>query len=116
MTAPLTDRDMLVRTMSMFENAGDCCSFFACPGRNARPVPMASCSEATAAYELRNYLQRHGGWCPEHGQNLDECHPPAERPDALGYARVHRYRVCTCAPVVRNSRGKRTDEPSHSGS
>jgi hypothetical protein len=100
MTARLTDRDMLVRTMFMLERAR-CCDFFACPGSEHKPVPMASCAQAAMVWDLRNYMQRHGGWCPEHGQKLDECHPVDKRPAALGYYPVHDSRLCYCAPVIR---------------
>jgi hypothetical protein len=94
MSARLTDRDMLARTMRMID--GDyCCDFFACPGPRARPVQMASCAKATAAYELRNYLERHGGWCPVHGQDLTECGGNAPR---------------GCNPVRRTARNKKITE------
>jgi hypothetical protein len=102
MTKRLTDRDMLVRTMQLTD--GPCCGFFACPGPDHRPVSMASCAQATAAYELRAYLQRHGGYCPEHGQDLDQCHPESERPAALGYHPSHGSQLCYCAPVDRTKR------------
>jgi hypothetical protein len=105
MASALTDRDILTRTMRLLD--GYCCDFFACPGSGCKPVPMASCARATAAYELRNYLQRHGGWCPEHGQDLAGCHPPAERPNELGYSPAHRHGVCYCAPVRRNARNRK---------
>lgn len=102
----LTDRDMLERTLLLIDT-GVCCGFFACPGPGARPVPMASCAQASAAYELRRYLERHGGWCPEHGIRLDMCHPAAERPDPDGVAPVHTSHpgLCYCNPVIRNRRG-----------
>jgi hypothetical protein len=106
MTA-LTDRAILIRTMHLVDNS-NCCDFFACPGPNAKPEPMASCGSATAAYELRNYLERHGGWCPEHEQNLAKCHTGTD----------HSYRpcpdgnvVCYCNPVLRNSRNRKLDLP-----
>jgi hypothetical protein len=46
-------------------------------------------------------MQRHGGWCPEHGQKLDKCHPPDQRPAALGYNPVHQGGLCYCDPVTR---------------
>lgn len=101
MTARLTDRDMLTRTLHMIDN-GPCCDFFACPGPNARPVPMASCSKASAAYELRQYMRRNGGWCPEHGQELSQCHKTG--PNDIGWSPDHDRRsggICYCAPVNR---------------
>jgi hypothetical protein len=111
MTAPLTDRDMLTRTLFLLEG-GPCCGAFEsmhtwvrsmCPGPRHRPVPMLSCSQATAAWELRRYLERHGGWCPEHGTDLGRCHPAAERPDPDSIAPTHpsHPRLCYCAPVTR---------------
>jgi hypothetical protein len=100
MTKRISDRDMLARTMDLLE--GRCCDFFACPGPDARPVAMASCARATAAYELREYLRRHGGWCREHGQHLELCHssPTTE----YGYNPEHDSRsggICHCRPVTR---------------
>lgn len=105
MTAPLTDRDMLARTLALLEYA-PCCGFFACPGGEHKPVPMASCAQASAVWDLRQYMQRHGGWCPEHEQNLAACHPPEQRPAALGYHPTHRGGLCYCAPVVRDRQGR----------
>jgi hypothetical protein len=91
---------MLARTLFLLETA-PCCDFFACPGNEKRPVPMATCSQASAVWDLRRYMQRHGGWCPEHGQKLDKCHPPDQRPAALGYNPVHQGGLCYCDPVTR---------------
>jgi hypothetical protein len=63
-------------------------------------VPMASCAQATAAWELRQYLRRNGGWCPEHEQALDQCHPPDQRPSEMGYSPAH-HGLCHCSPVTR---------------
>lgn len=115
MTAPLTDRDMLARTLMMIDS-GNCCDAFEsmgvymktmCPGPRRRPVHMMSCAQATAAWELRRYLERRGGWCPEHGVDLHRCHPAAERPDPGSVVPTHpsHPRLCYCAPVVRNQRG-----------
>jgi hypothetical protein len=109
MSSPITDRDMLIRTLARIETA-PCCDFFACPGNQHRPVPMASCTQATTVWDLRRYLERHGGWCPEHEQDLARCHPPAERPAALGYNPSHGYGLCYCAPVVRDARGSKQDQ------
>jgi hypothetical protein len=98
---------MLVRLMGLLEYS-NCCDFFDCPGSNHRPVPMASCAQASAAWDLRNYLRRHGGWCPEHEQDLDQCHPPEQRPAALGYNPVHGSQLCHCAPVNRTRSGDRS--------
>jgi hypothetical protein len=100
MTARLTDRDILARTLSLLEHAR-CCDFFACPGPDRRPVPMASCSTSSAVWDMREHLRRNGGWCPEHEQALDQCHPPEQRPAALGYNPVHGGSLCYCAPVNR---------------
>jgi len=116
-TAAITDRDMLARTLFLIDSS-NCCDAFesmgvymktGCPGPRARPVPMLSCAQATAAWELRRYLERHGGWCPEHGTNLARCHPRAERPDPDSIAPTHPSHpmLCYCAPVVRDKRGKR---------
>lgn len=99
MTARLTDRNMLARTLNLLESA-PCCDFFACPGNEKRPVPMATCAQASAVWDLRRYMQRHGGWCPEHGQKLTECHPPGKRPAALGYSPSHSSQLCYCDPVT----------------
>jgi hypothetical protein len=99
MTRPLTDRDMLARTLHALEGA-PCCGFFACPGDQHRPVPMASCAQASMVWELRQYMRRRGGWCPEHGQDLAACHPPEQRPTEMGYSPAHNG-LCHCAPVDR---------------
>jgi hypothetical protein len=56
MTRPLTDVDMLRRALAAMERQQ--CEFFACPGPEARPVPMASCHAHYEAYLLRRYLKR----------------------------------------------------------
>jgi hypothetical protein len=99
MTKRITDRDMLLRLMGVLEHS-NCCDFFACPGPDHKPVPMASCAQATAAWELRQYLRRNGGWCPEHEQALDQCHPPDQRPSEMGYSPAH-HGLCHCSPVTR---------------
>jgi hypothetical protein len=90
---------MLVRLMHVLENS-NCCGFFACPGPEKRPVPMASCAQASAAWDLRNFLRRNGGWCPEHEQALDQCHPEDQRPSEMGISPAHRG-LCYCKPVNR---------------
>jgi hypothetical protein len=70
---------------------------------------MASCAQATAAYELREYLRRNGGWCPEHAQELDKCH--GGEIDDNGYNPQHFERgnymhLCKCRPVIRKRKGK----------
>lgn len=101
MAKRLTDRDMLIRTLFAIGNS-NCCDFFACPGPDARPVPMASCAQATAAYELRDYLRRNGGWCPEHGQELSKCHGwnGNNARHEIGRDGV----TCHCAPCIRKPR------------
>lgn len=107
MTAALTDRDMLARTMFALEG-GNCCDFFACPGDQHRPVAMATCGRSAMVWEIRRYLERHGGWCREHGQELDKCHPADERPDPESCAPTNRSHsgLCHCRPVIRDKRGR----------
>jgi hypothetical protein len=107
MSKPITDRDMLARTLFALEGSR-CCDFFACPGNRHRPVPMASCATASTVWDLRRYIERHGGWCPEHGTELARCHPAAERPDPDSIAPTHKSHsmLCHCRPVVRDKRGK----------
>lgn len=115
MAKPLTDRDILVRTMFTLEHSVCCGAFESmgtwvrsfCPGPDHRPVPMASCAQATAAWELRQYLRSHGGWCPEHGQRLDQCHPVEERPDPkaeIHWRQCAPHHICRCQPVIHHSR------------
>jgi hypothetical protein len=103
MAKPIDDRTMLIRTMQIL-GYSRCCDFFACPGPDHKPVPMASCGQATAAYELRNYLERHGGWCPEHDQNMDRCHPA---PDDRFQQCPDGNTICYCNPVRRNTRNQK---------
>ena len=102
MTKRITDRDMLIRTLYMLEGS-NCCGFFACPGPDARPVPMASCAQATAAYELREYMRRNGGWCPEHKQQLDKCHGGEISEYGHNPKHTDRYPICYCQPVTRKA-------------
>lgn len=103
MTARITDREMLIRTLHMIEGV-NCCGFFACPGPDHKPIPMASCAQATAAYELREFLRRNGGWCPEHGQHLDKCHGGETTETGYNPNHTGRYTLCHCRPVTRKRR------------
>jgi len=117
MTRPLTDRDVLARTLQLLEGS-QCCDVFVsmgttipsfCPGPDRRPVPMASCAQATATWELRQYLRSRCAWCPEHGQNLDQCHPPGECPDPkaeMWWRQCRPHHICRCQPVTHQSRSR----------
>ena len=100
MTKRISDRDMLTRTLYALQG-GNCCRFFACPGPDHKPVAMASCAQATMVYELREFMRRNGGWCPEHGQELARCH--GGETSETGYNPNHkgRHPICYCRPVSR---------------
>lgn len=108
MTARINDRDMLVRTLAVLDDS-PCCDFFACPGSQRKPVPMGSCATAAATYELRQYLRKHGGWCPEHFQRLDLCHPAEQRNDpdnGAPWRQCSPGHVCRCQPIDRTPKSQ----------
>jgi hypothetical protein len=105
----LSDRDLLVRTLQTLETA-KCCDFFACRGPEAKPVPMASCTQCWAIWDLRNYLERHGAWCSSIAKSLINAMATMRGSAAIAScAAPTRAPVisATAGPIVRDKRGKR---------